>query len=137
VILKNVEIRRCPNCGEEEVVIPALRKLHQTVAHVLIENPSRLNGEEIRFLRTHLNWTSADLAANFGVDKATVSRWENDKAQMSAQADRLLRLAVAHNEPEWPYPLKKLSEIGKQNHIPLLLKMRTRKNSWVADRHAG
>lgn len=32
---------------------------------------------DIKALRNRRNWTQADMAAHFGVDKATVWRWEN------------------------------------------------------------
>ena len=132
VVLNNIEIRRCPDCGEEEVVIPAVRRLHKAVALFLIEKPTRLNAEEIRFLRTYLNWASAEFAANFGVEVATVSRWEHGKLNMSPQADRLLRLAIVHSEGQSPesYPIAKLRTVANGAPQPLTLKLRQKKESW-------
>src|SRR5437868_9484375 len=99
LVLVGVEIRTCRKCGEEAVVIPRLDRLHESVAAQIISKRSRLTGEEIRYLRNHLEWTSGELAKHFGVDPATVSRWENNKDPIGPVADRLLRVTV-----KWKLP---------------------------------
>lgn len=96
VVLVGVEVRRCPNCGEYEVVIPRIEELDRTIAAAVIRKPSRLSAAEIRFLRKYLDLSGADLARKMGTKPETVSRWESNKQPMGAQADRLLRLMVAY-----------------------------------------
>jgi len=93
-VLVNVEVRRCPKCGEELVVIPRLSQLLVTLTTAVARKPARLTGEEIRFLRKRLDMTGDELGAAMGVDKATVSRWETNTQPIGPQADRLLRLMV-------------------------------------------
>src|SRR5437764_1043651 len=79
VVLNGIEIRRCPNCGEELVSIPRIEELHQKIATDLISKPGRLSPGEIRFLRRWLGWSGTDFAKMMGVDPATVSRWESSE----------------------------------------------------------
>ena len=95
VILQDVAISRCPQCGETEVAIPQIEDLHRAVAHALLRKPTRLTAEEIRYLRTSLGWSSTALAAHMGTTPETVSRWQHGATPIGKTADRLLRLCVA------------------------------------------
>ena len=107
VTLENVEIRDCPACGEQEVVIPKIEVLHRMLARTLIMQPGTLKPEVIRFLRKWLGFSSQDFALMMGVRPETVSRWENKDAAypLTQTTDRLLRLLVANQEPVQSYPL--------------------------------
>ena len=99
VILLDVEVSRCPHCGEMEVAIPQIEDLHRAIAHALLRKPTRLTPEEIQYLRTYLAWSGAELAAHMGTTPETVSRWEHGATPMGKTADRLLRLVVATRLP--------------------------------------
>ena len=90
VTLVGVEVRRCAACGEHEVVIPKIEQLHRTIAMAVVEKRSRLTAAEIRFLRKYLGWSGVDVARHMGVTAESVSRWENDREEMAAVADRLV-----------------------------------------------
>lgn len=94
--LKDVEVRRCPQCGEEEVVIPNIEAVHARIADMVAHEKKRLSPAKIRFLRTYLGHSSVDFAKLMGVDSSTVSRWESlkDPHSMSATEERILRLMV-------------------------------------------
>lgn len=98
-----MEVRRCPACGEYEVVIPRLEELHALIATAIIQEPARLTDDEIRYLRKFLGWSGADFARMIGAKPETVSRWETGTAAMGVQADRLRRLMVAHLKPVQDY----------------------------------
>src|SRR5262245_6161626 len=74
ITLENVEVRRCPVCGEYEVVIPRLEELHALIASTIIQKPARLTGNEVRYLRKFLGWSGADFARMMGAQPETVSR---------------------------------------------------------------
>ena len=99
VTLQQVEVSRCPNCGETEVAIPHIEALHRAIATALVVKRARLAPEEIRFLRKYLGWSGVDFAAYMGVAPETVSRWEQGKTPMGGQADRLLRVLVMQLAP--------------------------------------
>lgn len=96
VIIEGVLVRRCPACGEEEVVYRNFDQLHEAIAHSIALGPARLNPGEIRFLRKFLGLTGTRLATALGVTPETVSRWENEDGtqSMGQSAERLLRMIV-------------------------------------------
>ena len=130
VVLLNIEIRRCPSCGEEEVVIPRIEELNRTLAGLLIRKPAKLAGEEIRFLRKCLGWSGESFARRAGVERETVSRWENGRESIGAAADRFLRLAIAHWQPVDDYEQEELEKISARPRPPLQLRLRSRLRRW-------
>jgi len=133
VVLIDVEVRRCPACGEHTVVIPRIEELHRTLAMAVISRPGRLAPQEIRFLRKWLGWSGQDFARHFGVTPTTVSRWESleDPSPMGGTAERLLRLAVAHGQPAEQYPVSRLAEIDdSQDASPRLIAFKSSRGGW-------
>jgi transcriptional regulator with XRE-family HTH domain len=66
-----------------------------------------------------------------GVTPESVSRWENDREQMSAVADRLLRLMVATKAPVSNYSLDLLAELEDESS-PVRLRAEVEKGGWHA-----
>lgn len=95
VHLINVEIGVCSDCGEKIVSIPHSLELMKLVGESILLNPTKLNGSEIRFLRKNLHLKINEFAQLLGVDRVTVSRWENDHEKPPNSTDRLIRLAYA------------------------------------------
>lgn len=93
-MLLGVNVSRCPNCGEHEVEIPMLDELNRGLALEVTKKPGRLDGAEIRFLRTVLDYAAVDFAKLLGASPVTVSRWEHDVQPINRLADALLRLLV-------------------------------------------
>lgn len=117
VTLVGVEVCRCQQCGEYEVVIPRLADLHRALASAIIEKPGRLSGMEFRFLRKFLGFSSSDFARIIGVSESSISRWENEKKPIGAQTDRLLRLMVILGERVPDYSHDSLSTVA-QDDVP-------------------
>ena len=97
VTLGNVPVHECPDCGERQVEIPRIEELNELLAKHLVEMDRHFTGQEVRFLRKYLDKSGRELARAMGVQPETVSRWENDKATMNEQAERLLRMMVAED----------------------------------------
>lgn len=95
VTLVDVPVHECPACGERHTEIPNLDGLNEALAMHLSKLDRHLVGDEISFLRRYLDKSGREFAQMIGVQPETVSRWENDKATMNEQAERLLRLLVA------------------------------------------
>ena len=112
VTLSGVEVRRCGTCGDHEVVIPHIERLHEALAMAVVKHEARLNGSKIRFLRKYLGYSGVDFAALIGVSPETVSRWENKKETMGPSAERLLRTLVVHKGPIQQYPIETLTHIS-------------------------
>jgi putative zinc finger/helix-turn-helix YgiT family protein len=133
VTLMNVEMRRCPECGEYEVDIPRIDELHRLIAQTVASKKHRLTPQEVRFLRKYLGFSGVDFARTLDVTPETVSRWETGKKQMSPVAERALRLMVFVRDPIEEYPLEKLAEVAQGDATPLRLKLRDSRARWKAE----
>ena len=130
VILKDVEVRRCPNCGTQEVPLPRVVELHRAIAMALVHKPARFLGAEVRYLRKYMGW-SVDFASCMGVNPETVSRWENEKEAISTTSDRLLRLIVARGWPVEDYSVDDLVKIDDRRDPPFVhVELRVRNHHW-------
>jgi putative zinc finger/helix-turn-helix YgiT family protein len=94
--LKGVEILVCtnPKCGEEELIIPNIEKLHDLLAHEIASQRQKLLPEEIKFLRTHLGFSGVDFAKKMGVSPESVTRWEKGQVNMKESVEKLLRVLI-------------------------------------------
>lgn len=110
VVLVGVEVRHCAACGRVPV-IQGIEGLHRALARCIIEQDARLDGEQVRFLRSYLGWRAVDFAKIMGVTKESVSRWENDHEPIGGAADRALRLLVLTQKPVSDYTPERFAEI--------------------------
>ena len=99
LLLKNVELVKCDNCGTTEPVIPNLDGLMHAVALAVITHECRLRGDEIRFLRKYLGLSTKEFMQLMHINKSTLSRWENGE-EFGPQSDRLMRLLVLNKSKE-------------------------------------
>lgn len=85
----------CEECGVIlSTTIPNQEELIAAVAVLRINDPLKLNGAEIKFLRKALGKTAKELADALEVTSTTVSRWENGKDPIGPTSEKLLRLIV-------------------------------------------
>jgi putative zinc finger/helix-turn-helix YgiT family protein len=96
VVLEGIPAYKCPKCKEINPIIPRIKELHRIISEDLINKKSLLMGDELVFLRKEMKLKAKDLAQILGVTKVTVSRWENEKKQISPACDRLIRLLYAN-----------------------------------------
>lgn len=92
VILIGVKVIDCHDCSEEFVSIPNVAPLMDIIAEQIILKAGRLTGKEIRFLRKTLLLNISEFATLLGVDRVSLSRWENDQVRPTTSNDRLIRL---------------------------------------------
>jgi putative zinc finger/helix-turn-helix YgiT family protein len=114
--LEGIDIIHCEGCKSSTPIIPRVNDLMSTIAVALIMKPSRLRGEEIRFLRKYLQMTQAEFSTVLDVDKTSVSKWENDEDKVGAQSDRLVRMVCLELCPE----LKEKSDLHAETIKKLL-----------------
>jgi putative zinc finger/helix-turn-helix YgiT family protein len=112
IIEDAVKVTACERCAETYTSIPAIEGLHRQIAAAVIRKKGRLAPAEIRFLRKYLGWSGADFAKRTGTKPETVSRWENGRALMGPQADRLLRVLVAREAPVVEYSVDVLAQVA-------------------------
>lgn len=131
IVLEDVRIFTCKQCGIETPAIPKMEALFREVARTLAMKRQRLMPQEIRFLRKHLGLSSRDFARKMGVDHTTVSKWErvDDPQSMGAVAERLLRLFVLTERPVEEYPLE---EMASEGAAPSRLQLELDSKGWHA-----
>jgi putative zinc finger/helix-turn-helix YgiT family protein len=130
ITLEHIEVRRCGSCGAVDIVIPRIEQLHALIAETIIQKAARLTPAEIRFLRKHLGWSGADLARMVSTTPETVSRWESGATPMGVQADRLLRLMVAHLKPVDHYGEEEIKKTAVSAAKPARLRLSHDQNRW-------
>ncbi len=81
--------------GEEVIVIPAAGRLHKAIAEGILKRNSAMSGKELRFLRTEMGMTQAQLAQFLHRDVQTVARWEKGEVTLDGNAETLVRLLAS------------------------------------------
>jgi putative zinc finger/helix-turn-helix YgiT family protein len=99
IYLKGIDALECTNseCGDEEITIPNIEKLHEVIAMTIASQKNKLLPEEIKYLRTYLGFSGADFAKKIGVSAETISRWEKGSVNMKESVERFLRVLVLSN----------------------------------------
>ena len=94
-IMIDADLIETDDQGEKVVTIPAIGLLHKAIAQGLIAQSNSLSGAEIRFLRTEMGLTQAELAALLHRDTQSVGRWERAEAELDPTQDIVIRQLVA------------------------------------------
>lgn len=79
--------------GETYIAVKDAEDLHASIA-LCLARKKVLSGQEIRFLRKHLEYTQKDLGDHLGVSDQMIARYEKDRNTMDSSADGLFRLLV-------------------------------------------
>jgi DNA-binding transcriptional regulator YiaG len=96
VVLKGIEMIKCPQCGNEDPIIPNLDGLLRTLALAIVTSRLPLTGAEVRYLRKYLGMSGEQFARILHTDKSTLSKWETGAVNLGSKSDLLIR-AVALN----------------------------------------
>lgn len=97
VFLKNIPVYQC-SCGISFASIFRVSRLNELIAQKLLEKPALLNGKEIRFLRKNMHIPSKDFGKRLGVEKTTISKWENGLQKHREAYDRSIRFLYMINK---------------------------------------
>jgi len=93
VVLQGVAVADCPKCGNSDVTIPYVAKIHRAIARALVaSSPARLTGRQLRFLRKHMGFNGDELGRYLHTDKTKISKWETEEDRIGPATDRLIRL---------------------------------------------
>ncbi len=113
VILHGVKIADCLACSNSDVFIPRMAKIHRAIAQALAKSPTRLTGEQFRFLRNHLGRSGEELARYLHTDKTKISKWERGEDRIGPATDRLIRLLATALDGELRTAMLSVAE-----HLP-------------------
>lgn len=78
--------------GEQIIEIPNVNGLHAAIAASIVKQQAAMTGKHLRFLRTEMGLSQAELARMVHKDHQTVGRWERGDTPMDTNADVLIRL---------------------------------------------
>ena len=94
LFLQGVEIAECAKCGNSQVTIPRLLKVHSAIALALLNSPRLLTGPQFTFLRKHAEFSRDAFAKYLGVEVDELVKWEKQETPIGQAMDRLVRLLV-------------------------------------------
>lgn len=77
--------------GDEIITIPAINELHHVIALGIVSHNKGISGDELRFLRTEMGLTQAELAETVHRDKQSIGRWERGDVELDSSAEALIR----------------------------------------------
>jgi transcriptional regulator with XRE-family HTH domain len=92
VWLVGLEMYVCPECKLRLPIFRDLELITRYITRELVRERGRLNGASVLFLRKAMRLRASELAEIIGVDRVTVSRWENDKVVIDPYRDFKLRM---------------------------------------------
>lgn len=78
--------------GDEVIEIANINGLHKAVALMIIGRHGLMSGKELRFLRTEMGLTQAELAILTHKDAQSIGRWERGEVSIDPNAETLIRL---------------------------------------------
>lgn len=95
--------------GEPCVTIPNVNGLHKAIAYGIVHRRSAMVGRELRFLRTELGMTQAELAALVHREPLAISRWERGEVEIDSNAETLIRLLATERLGLPPAPVAEVA----------------------------
>ena len=81
------------DAGEQVVTIPNVNGLHKAIATGIVMKQGSMTGRELRFLRSEMGMTQAELAQYVHREPLAISRWERGEvAEIDPNAEAMIRL---------------------------------------------
>ncbi len=77
--------------GDEVILVPAVNVLHRVIAEGIVSHAKGMNGAELRFLRSEMGYTQAELAGLVHRDKQSIGRWERSETEIDSVAEAVIR----------------------------------------------
>jgi putative transcriptional regulator len=122
--------------GGQQVIIEDIEGLHVAIGFALATQEHRLNGKEVRFLRSELLLSQAMLAKILRVKVLTVNRWERDDPPIPVATEAVLRKvyleSIGEDRPMRPL-LEKLADLEDElDKCITLKKSKVEHGKWEA-----
>lgn len=83
------------DAGETCITVPNINGLHKAIATGIVRQKAGMTGREMRFLRTEIGLTQAELAIIVHREALAISRWERGENPIDSNAEALIRLFAA------------------------------------------
>lgn len=75
----------------KSATIPNINALHRVIALGIVLKHSGMNGKELRYLRTEMGMTQAQMAQVVHREPLTISRWERGEDNIDSNAEAIIR----------------------------------------------
>ncbi len=83
------------DAGETCITVPNINGLHKAISTGIVRQKAGMTGREMRFLRTEIGLTQAELAIIVHREALAISRWERGEVPIDSNAEALIRLFAA------------------------------------------
>ena len=97
--LDNVVIHGMPtrvdDMGDTVYSLPNINALHKILSQAIVTRSHGITANELRFLRTEIGLTQAELAVHVKKDHQTIGRWERGEKPIDQNAELVIRLLAA------------------------------------------
>jgi DNA-binding transcriptional regulator YiaG len=103
VILKGLRVLQADD-GEHVVTIQNIGLLHRVLTAAVASKEGGLQPKELRFLRTEMGLTQAQLAGIVGKDVQAVGRWERGENPIDTSAEIVIRARALQHVTSTPLP---------------------------------
>ena len=80
------------DAGEQCIHVPNVNGLHKAIACGIVRRESGMTGRELRFIRTEIGMTQAQMAEFVHREPLAISRWERGEGVIDSNAEALIRL---------------------------------------------
>ena len=96
--LDNIVLVGLKECIDEDgdpcIEIPHITELHRVIARGIVTRDHGMSGKELKFLRTEMGMTQAEVAKVVNREPLTIGRWERGEIEIDPNAEALLRLVA-------------------------------------------
>ena len=83
---------RVDDAGETVYSVPYINRLQAAIALSIVTHEHGMSGKELRFIRTEMGLTQAELANLLHREPLTIGRWERAERPISNNSETLIRL---------------------------------------------
>jgi transcriptional regulator with XRE-family HTH domain len=99
--------------GDKVISIPNVAGLHRVIAEMIVTHDAAISGKELRFLRTEMGMTQAQLAGVVHHDAQSVARWEKSERPFAPTTEAVIRL-LATERLKLDIPKESIEELSKR-----------------------
>lgn len=82
----------CDDDGDDCITIPNINGLHNAIAGAIVSHPRGMSGKELRFLRTLMGKTQAELGLEVHREGLEIGRWERGEHPIDPNAEAVIRV---------------------------------------------
>jgi putative zinc finger/helix-turn-helix YgiT family protein len=136
VTLLGVEEFKCPQCGAIYFEVPKIKQLNTLIADMILQKDQTISGDEVRFLRKQLGYSTAQFGKLISYDPKSLSRIENGHQKITSTFDRLIRMAYASGKRDLNYNFHDLL-LGEGVHFKRLEIVRHQNQDWEVKKKAA